>query len=126
MGWEGWVGDCNQQVFSDPKSSCLSKFALLIDLSFLTEAHKTERVFLRDGRCQPLRVNDVCFERDNLIPNFAGTVTFADERVLTIGPVFPLQLGRRQWDYESKFGSSEDSETDQYSDYGRGSLPMFN
>ncbi|XP_040590788.1 uncharacterized protein C4orf51 homolog [Mesocricetus auratus] len=36
------------------------------------------------------------------------------------------QLGRRQWDYESKFGSSEDSETDQYSDYGRGSLPMFN
>lgn len=37
---------------------------------------------------QPLLVNNVWFERSDLIPNFVGTVTFEDEQVLTIGPFF--------------------------------------
>ncbi|XP_051025273.1 uncharacterized protein C4orf51 homolog [Acomys russatus] len=37
-----------------------------------------------------------------------------------------LKQLRRQWDYESKFGSSEDSETDRYSDYGRKSVRILN
>lgn len=65
-------------------------------------------------------MNDVWFERGNLIPISVGTVTFVDERVLTIGPFFPLQL-QRQWDYESKFASSEDSETDRFSSNTSGS-----
>lgn len=67
-------------------------------------------------------MSDVSFERSELIPNFVGTVTFADERVLTIRPFFPLQF-QQQWDTESKFGSSENSETDgYYPDYSVQSL----
>lgn len=73
-------------------------------------------------RCQALLVNDVWFERDNLILNFVGTVTFADERVLTIGPFFPPIQLQGQWDYESKPISSEDSEADQYPEYRKVSV----
>ncbi|CAH7297477.1 uncharacterized protein C4orf51 homolog [Phodopus roborovskii] len=67
--------------------------------------------------------------------------TFPDYRTFCVKPPKPglqllmnyktrgenlLKQFRRQWDYESKFGSSEDSETDRYSDYGKGLLPVFN